>query len=500
MAAARLMTKFTFSILSLGVVALLCGCAVGPDYVRPAMPVPVSYKEDGAWKSAEPKDVDSRDHWWEYYGDEKLNELVTQANQANQNIQLAEAQYRHANALVDSAQAAYFPVASASVGDSRGRTTNSTPKIVRSTTASFNASWEVDVWGGIRRSVEAGKANAQASEADLAAARLTIQAAVVQDYIQLRITDQLKSLFADAIAAYEKSLRLTQTQYSVGVVTRSDVALAETTLKSAQAQALDLDVQRAQLEHAIAVLIGKAPAEFSLEPAAFAVHMPSVPVGLPSALLERRPDISSAERRVASANANIGVARAAYFPNLLLGGSATSTSLYRLLNSPSTLWSLGVTASETLFDGGVRSALGAQATANYDAAVAQYKQTVLNGLQEVEDNLAALRILAQETSAQEDAVKSAQDAERITMSQYRAGTANFINVTTAQILALTNERAAVQLRGRQFAASVALIKAIGGSWVAAEQQNNPAQPTQPTAASTENDKVPVARDLQPAVH
>jgi len=476
---------------------LLGGCAVGPDYVRPAMQVPSAYKEDGDWKTAEPKDVDTKDHWWEYYGDAKLNELVLQSNQANQNILLAEAQYRRANALVDSARAAYFPTAGVGLGDSRGRTVNSTPHVVNSHTASFTTSWEVDLWGGIRRSVEAGKANAQASEADLAAARLTIQAAMVQDYIQLRITDQLKSLFADAIAAYAKSLHLTQVQFAAGVVTRSDVALAETTLKSAQAQAIDLDVQRTQLEHAIAVLIGKTPAEFSLEPAPFTIRIPSVPVGLPSTLLERRPDISGAERRVAAANANIGVARAAYYPNLLLGGSATNTSLFQLFNSSPTLWSLGATATEVIFDGGARAALGTQAVASYDAAVAQYKQTVLSGFQEVEDNLAALRILTQETEAQDDAVKSAQDAERITMSQYRAGTANFISVTTAQILALTNERAAVQLRGRQFAASVALIKAIGGSWFVAEQPGKQEQSTQ-SAASTESGSAAVPGDLQPA--
>jgi NodT family efflux transporter outer membrane factor (OMF) lipoprotein len=481
------MTIFKLTLPSLFAVALLCGCAVGPDYVRPTMPVPAVYKEDGAWKTAEPRNVDSKDHWWEYYGDDKLNELVAEANQANQNILLAEAQYRHANALVDSARAAYFPTASVGLNDSRGRTVNSAPQIVNTTTASFNVSWEADMWGGIRRSVEAGKASAQASEADLAAARLTIQAALVQDYIQLRSTDELKALFAASIAAYEKSLSLTQTQLSAGVVTRSDVALAETTLKSAQAQAIDLDVQRTQLEHAIAVLLGKAPAEFSLEPAPFAVQMPFVPVGLPSVLLERRPDISSAERRVAAANANIGVAKAAYFPNLLLGGSASNSSLFRLLNTSPTLWSIGATATEAIFDGGARAAQGSQAVANYDAAVAQYKQTVLNGFQEVEDNLAALRILALETNAQNDAVKSAQDAERITMSQYRAGTANFINVTTAQILALTNERAAVQLRARQFAASVALIKAIGGSWAVAQLPNEAAKPI---AEKTESGTVP----------
>jgi NodT family efflux transporter outer membrane factor (OMF) lipoprotein len=476
------MRNLKFLLLPLGVTASLCGCAVGPDYVRPTMTVPQSYKENGAWKMAEPKEVDTKDNWWEYYGDPTLNQLVTQANLANQNILQAEAQYRAATALVDTARAAYYPTVSASVGDNRGRSTDSNLQLVNSRAATLNVSWEADLWGSIRRSVEAGTANAQASAADLAAARLTIQATLVQNYIQLRITDQLKALFTDTLTAYEKSLRLTQSQFSVGVVTRADVALAETTLKSAQAQAIDLDVQRTQLEHAIAILMGKAPAEFNLANTPLAVKMPVVPVGLPSVLLERRPDIAAAERRVAAANANIGVAKAAYFPALLLGGSATNPSIPQLLNSPPMLWSLGATLAGTIFDGGARAAQSAQAIANYDAAVAQYKQTVLNGFQEVEDNVAALRILDQETGAQNDAAKAARDAERITMSQYQAGTANFVTVTTAQTLALTNERAAVQLLGRQFAASVSLVEAIGGGWTSAQLMHEPVLHT-PTVIS-----------------
>jgi NodT family efflux transporter outer membrane factor (OMF) lipoprotein len=284
----------------------------------------------------------------------------------------------------------------------------------------------------------------------------------------------LKGLFSSTIVAYEKSLRLTQSQFSVGVVTRADVALAETTLKSAQAQAIDLDVQRTQYEHAIAILIGKTPADFTLEKAPLVAIMPVTPTGLPSTLLERRPDIAGAERRVAAANAAIGIAKAAYFPALQLGASATSPNISQLLGSSPMLWSVGATLAETLFDGGAREAQSKQAIADYDGAVALYKQTVLNGFQEVEDNLAALRILDQETGAQYGAAKSAEDAERITMSQYQAGTANFVSVTTAQTLALTNERAAVQLLGRQFASSVALIKAIGGDWNSTQLAQEPA--------------------------
>lgn len=462
------MTKLRFPLFPLAATLLLGGCAVGPDYVRPTMTAPPAYKESAGWKTAEPQTVDTKGNWWEIYGDGKLNELVTQANLANQNILQAEAQYRQASAVVDAARANYYPTVGASLGDTRGRSANSDLQLVNSPAATVNVSWEADLWGGIRRSVESGQANAQASAADLAAARLTIQATLVQDYIQLRITDQLKTLFADTITAYEKSRRLTQSQFSAGVVTRSDVALAETTLKSAQAQAIDLDVQRTQLEHAIAILMGKTPAEFTLEKAPLTIKMPVVPVGMPSVLLERRPDIAAAERRVAAANANIGVAKAAYFPALLLGASATNPSIPQLLSTPPMLWSVGATLAQTLFDGGARAAQSAQAVASYDSSVAQYKQTVLSSFQEVEDNLAALQILERETGAQDDATKAAKDAERITMSQYQAGTANFVTVTTAQTLALTNERASVQLLGRQFAASVSLVKAIGGGWSAAQ--------------------------------
>lgn len=465
-----MMKKLLFPTLAIA----LAGCAVGPDYVRPTTAVPTAYKEGDGWKTAEPGTVDANAKWWEAYGDPKLNGLVEQANDANQNILLAEAQYRNAAALVDAARANYFPNVGASLGDTRGRSVDSNYRLVNSQGASVTVGWEPDLWGGIRRSVEAGRANAQASAADLAAARLTIQAAVVQDYIQLRVTDRLKSLYDDTIAAYEKSLRLTKSQVAAGVAMRSDVALADTTLKSAQAQAIDLDVQRTGLEHAIAVLTGKPPADFRIERVPMALTLPAIPAGIPSALLERRPDIAGAERRVAAANANIGVARAAYFPALTLGAGASNHSIPALLTTAPPVWSLGATLAGTIFDGGAHAAQNAQARASYDASVAQYKQTVLTGFQEVEDNVAALRVLADEQVAQDAAVVSAKDAERVTMAQYRAGTANFVAVTTAQTLALTNERAAVQLQGRQYAASVALIKAVGGGWRAEELAQAPA--------------------------
>ena len=459
---------------------LLQGCAVGPDYVRPTMPVPTAYKENQGWKNAEPKRADDNMKWWEAYGDPRLNELVEQANQANQTILQAEAQYRNAAALVDAARANYFPNVGASLGDTRGRSVDSNLQLVNSQAASVAVSWEADLWGAIRRSVEASKAGAQASEADLAAARLTIQASVVQDYIALRITDRMKSLYDDTIAAYDKSLRLTKSQFAAGVAMRSDVALADTTLKSAQAQAIDLDVQRTQLEHAIAVLTGKAPADFKIERLpALGLTIPQIPAGIPSALLERRPDIAGAERRVAAANANIGVSRAAYFPSLILGAGATNPSIPQLLTTSPAIWSVGATLAGTIFDGGAHSAQNAEARASYDGAVAQYKQTVLSGFQEVEDNVAALRVLADERVAEDAAVKAAEDALHVTMAQYRAGTANFVAVTTAQTLALTNERTAVQLEGRQYAASVALIKAIGGGWHAEQLAQAPVLHPQP---------------------
>jgi len=465
--------------------ALLTACAAGPDYVRPVLDLPAAYKESGPWKTAEPQPADSRQPWWESYRDPTLSALMQDAERANQNIRQAEAQYRQARAIADAARAGLWPSVGFDAGIQRARTTSTGPKLTNIDSLGLSASWEPDLWGSVRRSIESGEAGAQASADDLAAAHLSIQAALAQDYLQLRITDQQRDLFASTTAAFARALQLTQAQHAAGVALLSDVALAESQLTSAQAQAVDLDAQRAQLEHAIAILTGRAPASFDLPPATaahpFDVQLPASPTGLPSQLLERRPDIAAAERRTALANANIGVARAAYFPTLLLGagGGFSAAGLGSLLDTPSRVWSLGATLAQTLFDGGLRRAQDAQAVAAYDAAVAEYKQTVLGGFQQVEDNLATLRILDREADLQAQAVKAAQLAERLALSQYRAGTASYLSVVTAQTLSLTNQRTAVQLRGRQLAASVSLITATGGGWNVADRHDPvAANPTQ----------------------
>ena len=457
--------------LALLTASLLAACVAGPDYVRPTIDVPAAYKENGAWKTAEPQPADTRAPWWEAYRDPILNGLMTDAEGANQNLRLAEAQYRQAKALADSARAGLYPTLGANAGAGRGLTNNS--GVIRegdTYSLGLSASWVPDLWGSVRRSIEAGNANAQASADDLAGVHLSIQTALAQDYLQLRISDQLRVLYSATIEAYTRALKLTRAQHAAGVALLSDVALAETQLASAQATAVDLDASRAQLEHAIAILTGRAPAQFALAPvaadAALAIELPATPIGLPSALLERRPDIAAAERRAALANANIGVARAAYYPNLVLnaGGGFSAATVGALFDTPSRVWSLGATLAQTLFDGGLRRAHDAQAVAAYDAAVAQYKQTVLAGFQQVEDNLSTLTVLDREAAYQAQAVKSAQTAERLALTQYRAGTATYLAVVTAQTLSLTNQRTAVQLRGRQLAASVGLITATGGGW------------------------------------
>jgi NodT family efflux transporter outer membrane factor (OMF) lipoprotein len=452
---------------------VLAGCAVGPDYVRPTVQAPAAFKEaPGNWKLAEPQDLAPRGNWWEAFGDPVLNGLEAQVNISNQTLKQAEAQYRQAQALAQQAGAAFYPTVGVSTAATRSRShgtgAGTGGTIADNYSLTLNASWEPDIWGRVRRSAEAGNASAEASAADLAAARLSTQATLAQDYFALRVADAQKELLAKSVAAYEKSRQIAQNRYNAGVATPADVAQAETQLKSTQAQLVDLDVQRSQLEHAIAVLTGKPPAEFSLAPAAFQPQQPAIPGALPSQLLERRPDIAAAERRAAAANAQIGVARAAWFPSLSLGGSAgyAGASFAHLISAPNLIWSVGPALAETLFDGGLRSAQNKQAEAAYDAAVANYRQTVLTAFQDVEDNLAALRVLAQELELQNQAVAAAQRAEQLAFNQYKAGTADYLNVVSTQTAALSNQRSALQLAGRQYSASVLLIKALGGGWSA----------------------------------
>ncbi|WP_211251723.1 efflux transporter outer membrane subunit [Andreprevotia chitinilytica] len=448
------------------VAAILSACATGPAYQKPSEPLPAAFKENAGWKLANPQDLQARGNWWEIYGDAALNDLVAQVKLNNQNVRQFEAQYRQARAAAQAAHAGFWPTVSAGVSDNRSGSGGSNGIVKNNFNASLDASWEPDLWGKVANTVDAGEATSQASTASLAGALLSAQAELVQDYLQLRVLDAEQDLFDQTVAAYAKSLQLTKNQYNAGIVTRADVAQAETQWQSAQAQQLDLGIQRAQLEHAIAILIGKAPADFTLAKAPVTATLPAVPAGVPSDLLERRPDIAAAERKVAAANANIGVARAAFFPALTLSASGgfQNSSLSQWFNAPSQIWSLGLALAETIFDGGLRKAQSEEVQANYDNTVAAYRQTVLGGLQEVEDNLATLRILEQEAKAQTAAVTAAQDSARLALNQYKAGTTSYLNVATAQATLLSSQRSMLQLQGRQWSASVLLIKALGGGW------------------------------------
>ena len=480
----------------------LAGCAVGPDYVRPDVAVPAQYKAlahapEGwpGWKPAQPADDMPRGRWWERFGDAHLNALAEQVDISNQNVRAAEARFRQAQSALDQARAAWFPdiggnaastrsqSASSGSGDGSssgggsGSSTGAAARAIRTThRLSLSVNWELDVWGRIRRSVEAGEAKLAASAADLRTARLSAQLLLVQSYLHARVVDAQRSLLEKTVAAYQRALEITRNRFAAGVAGRLDVAQAEAQLKSVQAQLADLGIQRAQYEHAIAVLIGKAPADFSLVPHAVASHparwpgglpaLPEIPTGLPSALIERRPDIAAAERRVAAANAEIGVAQAAFFPTVTLGGSGgyQGPSLSNLLTLPNRFWSLGPALAMSLFDAGARSAAKARASAAYDESVAAYRQTVLAGFQEVEDALMSLRLLAEAAGIQGEAVRAAAEALQIADDQYLAGTVSYLNVVSAQAASLNAERSAIDIAGRRLLAAAALIKALGGDW------------------------------------
>ncbi|HEX7270887.1 MAG TPA: efflux transporter outer membrane subunit [Casimicrobiaceae bacterium] len=466
---------------ALSAALIAVGCTVGPDYVLPAVQTPAAFKETEGWKIAQPRDNLPREHWWEVFGDPVLNGLVSQVDINNQNIKVAEANLRQARALTAQARSAFFPMVTGNASATRGAASGSgrtvgsnsgTGVVANVYNVQLDATWELDLWGRVRRNVESSEASEQASTADLESAKLSAQAQVATDYLLLRVQDAVIELLQDTANAYDKSLTLTKNQYAVGVAGRSDVVLAETQLKSTQAQAIDAKVLRAQLEHAIAVLIGKPPSEFSIAPAQVDKVFPDIPVGIPSELLERRPDIAGAERRAAAANAQIGVAAAAFYPTVTLSatGGFASSSIANLFSLPSRYWSVGAALAQTLFDAGLRRAQTDQAIAAYDASVAAYRQTVLAAFQDVEDNLAALHYLEEEAAVQDAAVQAARESLTITLNQYRAGTANYLAVVVVQAGALNNERTAVTILGQRYAASVALIKALGGGWpgVAAE--------------------------------
>ena len=415
-------TTGRYRLLIFVVSAMLGACSVGPDYVRPAVETPAAYKEAAGWKQAQPADTLLASKWWELFNDPELNRLEEQVAISNQNIALAAAQYRQARALVQGSRSALYPAltigasatrsqASANVGRSQGSAQGG---VQSDYLLPANLSWEIDVWGRIRRTIESSQAGQQASAADLAAAQLSVQSELASNYYQLRSLDAQSKFLDETITYYRKTLDLTNNRYSAGIAARVDVLQAETQLKSTQAQRIDLGVQRAQLEHAIAVLIGKPAGAFSLSPLPLTAAPPPIPLALPSELLERRPDIASAERHMASANAQIGIARAAYYPTVKLSASLglEASDIAKWLAWPSRFWSVGPAVSQTIFDGGLRKSQSESALAAYDGSVASYRQSVLAAFQDVEDNLAALRILADESKVQDEAVEAAVKTTR----------------------------------------------------------------------------------------
>jgi NodT family efflux transporter outer membrane factor (OMF) lipoprotein len=458
---------------------VLAGCAVGPNYSRPSVTTPMAFKEAEGWKPAEPSDAAPRADWWTLFNDPILNDLEAKVEVNNQNLIAAEAAYRQAVATLDQQRATIFPSVNLTGSATQSRSAPGSAavnggtvvagggKTVDTYTARLGASWDIDVWGRIRRTIEGAHANAQASAADLANAKLSAQVLLAADYIQLREADEEKRLIDATVKGYADNLRIANNRYAVGVGARNDVLTAQTQLKSAQANAVDLLRTRSQLEHAIAVLTGQPPANLTLALApTWSLNMPAVPVSMPSALLERRPDIAGAERRVQSANAQIGVQFAGYFPDLSLSGQYgfTSTALSRLINAASNSWSLGATVTQTVFDAGATSARVRQARAAYDAAVANYRQTVLTAFQQVEDNIAALRVLEAEYGLVLAASQDADEAEKITNNQYQAGQVDYTTVVVAQNTALSARRTAIQSARNRMVALVDLISALGGGW------------------------------------
>ena len=449
--------------------ALLSACAVGPDYQRPTAASPSAFKEapqpDAGWFPAAPADALDRGPWWQLFGDAELNKLVEQVEVSNQNVAAAVAAYAQAKALVAQQRASLFPQvtvdgsAKRSGGNSLGATGNSYQ-------AALGASWEPDLWGSLRRSVESAQASAQASDAQLAAARLSAQAELATDYFSLRDADTELELLRRTVEGYDRALTITQNRYNAGIAPRTDVLQAQTQLANARADLAALVNTRAQLEHAIAVLIGKAPAEFTLAPAAWNMAVPPVPLVVPSELLQRRPDIAAAERDVAAANAEIGVARSAYFPSLSLSASAggASSQLGDLFKASSSLWSLGLSVAQTVFDAGATRAKVESAVAGRDKAVATYRQTVLSAFQAVEDQLSSLHALAEQAGLRRAASEAADLTEQQLLNRYQAGQVSYTDVVTAQASALSARRTLAQLAASRQAAAISLISALGGGW------------------------------------
>jgi NodT family efflux transporter outer membrane factor (OMF) lipoprotein len=475
----------TPAFAGLMLLAALGACTVGPDYQRPDAPVPASYKEawkpgprEAGWHVGQPADAIDRGAWWSIYRDPVLDGLERQIDVSNQNLKAAEAAFREAEAIVAEARAGFFPTASLNAAATRSRVGGAAIGAARGGSASISnafsltgsASWTLDLWGQIRRMVESNVASAQASAGELASARLSAQGSLATDYLQLRVADELRRLLEASVKAYSEALRIVKNQYKGGTADESAVGQAEAQLDGTRAQLIAVGVTRAQLEHAIAVLIGKPPAGLTIAPVETVIAVPLIPAELPAALLERRPDIATAERQMAAANALIGVAVAAFYPDITLSADygVAAATLAKLFTASSRLWSFGSTLAETIFDGGLRNAEVDQQRAAFDQSVATYRQSVLTAFQQVEDQLSGERILVQQEKAENDAVAAAREAERVINNQYLAGTVAYTSVIVAETTALNDAVTAVGIRQSRLTASVALIQALGGGWDAGQ--------------------------------
>jgi NodT family efflux transporter outer membrane factor (OMF) lipoprotein len=459
------------------------GCAVGPKYHPPVVQAPPAYKEIGDWKPAQPNDQNLGGEWWKIFQDPQLDALELQVNVSNQNLKAAEAQFRQARAALRYNRADYYPTVTAGLSATRTRVSAHRPPpssifdgiTYNDFTLPVDVSYQADVWGRVRKNVESYREQAQASAADLATVNLSMHGDLAIDYFQARSLDAQEQLLNSTVKQYEQALELNQSRFEGGIASEVEVEQAKTQLQTTRAAAIDVGVLRAQFEHAVAILIGKPPAEFSLPPLPLTAPPPRIPVSLPSDLLERRPDIAAAERRVAAANAQIGVAKSAYYPLINLGASGgfESSTITTLLNGPSGLWSVGLSAVGTVFDGGRRRALTDQARAVYDSQVAFYRENVLTGLQQVEDNLAAVRILESEAKVQDEAVVAAQRSLDLSVTRYKGGVTSYLEVITAQSAALSDQVTAVNILGRRMVSTVLLVQALGGGW---EKSSLPEQP------------------------
>jgi NodT family efflux transporter outer membrane factor (OMF) lipoprotein len=464
-------------------VLALSGCMVGPKYVKPSVPMapefketnPDAYKESSTWQVAQPADAAQRGEWWRVFGDAELNTLEPQVAANNQDLKAADARFREARALIRFNHASMYPTVGVAPFAGGLRESSNRPYFSVTTVNGNGVSdillpvdlnYEIDVWGRIRRTVSAAKEEAQASAGDRQTVLLSLQGELAVDYFEARSADAEEKLLNDTVKSYEEAYRITTNRFEGGVSPKSDVDQALTQLEAARVQAHDITLQRAQFEHAIAVLLGKPPASFTLTDAPLDARPPVIPPGLPSELLERRPDIASAERRVAEANDRIGIARAAFYPTISLSGAVgfEGSSFGNLFNPSSFLWAIGPTLSQTVFDAGRRAAVSEQANASYDETVADYRQTTLTAFQQVEDNLVALRVLNQEAEHQHQATLAAESAEQIFNNRYVGGLDTYLQVVTAQTTALANERNDIDIMRRQMDASVLLVKALGGGW------------------------------------